>query len=425
MTQDTGKKLSLKKSIMWNTIGSLFYFGCQWLMSILVIKLSGIDDGGTLSLAMSVCNIWYSIALYGMFAFEVSDTEGKFTHREYLVSRYITSGISLLGCLIYILVLNYSATQNICILLFFVIRFTEAMENVYSAIFQLNWRLDIAAKSMLMRGFLTISLFIGMLSQTKNLALTIGVIAACCLAVILLYDARMVKKVVPEPGTVSMSKIWKLLVECLPLAVYSIMANFIATVPRLFMESLLGNYKLGIYGSIAAPTVIIQMLSSYIFNPYITVFAEAYNNNDEAGFKKAVRKCLMAIAGISALAIGATIVLGKWALGFLYNSDVAAHSYLLLPLIIISIFVALNWLLCGVLTVIRSFKIINIANTLAVVISSGLSYVLEKKMDMQGANAAVIIAMVIEVLILAIGLRVKTGQKFRENTAQNTISDNK
>ena len=69
-----GKKLSMKQSILWNSWGSMFYLGCQWLLTILVVRISGVDNAGLLSLAMSVSNIWYSLAVYGMRNFQVSDT---------------------------------------------------------------------------------------------------------------------------------------------------------------------------------------------------------------------------------------------------------------------------------------------------------------------------------------------------------------
>ena len=72
------KKLSLQSSIAWNSIGSIFYLGCQWLMTVVVVWIAGLETAGILSLAMSVSNIWYSFAVYGMRNFQVSDTVGKY-----------------------------------------------------------------------------------------------------------------------------------------------------------------------------------------------------------------------------------------------------------------------------------------------------------------------------------------------------------
>ena len=104
-----GKKLSMKQSILWNSWGSMFYLGCQWLLTILVVRISGVDNAGLLSLAMSVSNIWYSLAVYGMRNFQVSDTNEKYSNGLYISSRIFTGSAALFGCIIYTLVLSYSS----------------------------------------------------------------------------------------------------------------------------------------------------------------------------------------------------------------------------------------------------------------------------------------------------------------------------
>ena len=73
------KKMSIKTSILWNTWGSLVYLGCQWLLSVLVIRISGFENSGILTLAMSITNMFYSIAVYGMRTFQVADTENEYS----------------------------------------------------------------------------------------------------------------------------------------------------------------------------------------------------------------------------------------------------------------------------------------------------------------------------------------------------------
>lgn len=178
------KKISIQASVMWNSIGSIFYLGCQWLLTVLVVRIAGVDTAGTLSLAMSVCNIWYCISVYGMRNFQVSDTQNKYENGTYIFSRYLTSVAALVGCLIYILVIGYDWEQRICILLYFLFKFSEALFDVYAGIFQKEWRLDYAGKSMLIRGVLSITVFTGLLYVT-NLVMAIAGMAVVCLAEVL------------------------------------------------------------------------------------------------------------------------------------------------------------------------------------------------------------------------------------------------
>ena len=83
MKSSQPKALSLRQNIFWNTAGSAIYLGCQWLITILVVRLSasGFTNSGLLTLAMANTNIFYSIAIFNMRAYQVSDVLGKYkTH---------------------------------------------------------------------------------------------------------------------------------------------------------------------------------------------------------------------------------------------------------------------------------------------------------------------------------------------------------
>lgn len=394
----------MRQSVLWNTFGSYFYYFCQWLMTVLVVRLSGIDDAGTLSLAISACNVWQSVALYGMHNYQASDEDDRYSSGVYLASRVITCLMALTGCVIYIIVLSYTRKQDLCIILFLMLRFSEAIEDVYYAAFQKAWRVDIAGKSMSIRGFLSLILFIGVLKGTKNLALTIGVCAAACMCVVLVYDRKLALRDYGIRVDFDRHKVQSLLRECLPLAVYLLLANFLAMAPRLFMESILGNSKLGIYGSIATPTAVIQMLSTYAFNPFVTLFAEEYQKKDRKGFVRSFVKCISLLLGISVLAVAVSAAAGKWALNILYGAKIAEHSELLIPLVIAACLIAFCTLLCSVHTAIRSFKTMLIGNIAAALLSIVLSICFESVYDMQGANYALIIATSINIVIQSLGL---------------------
>ena len=62
------KEVSLKRGMVVNSIGSLTGLGCQWLITIVVVRLAnGFDDAGLYSLAMSVYGIFGPLAQYRMY----------------------------------------------------------------------------------------------------------------------------------------------------------------------------------------------------------------------------------------------------------------------------------------------------------------------------------------------------------------------
>ena len=104
------KKLSVQKSILWNSVGSLIYLATQWLITILVVRLAGVDAAGNLALAMSVGNLMYSIALFGMRNFQVSDIAEEYRNGVYIASRLITCFVSVIIGTLYVL---YSGAEMV------------------------------------------------------------------------------------------------------------------------------------------------------------------------------------------------------------------------------------------------------------------------------------------------------------------------
>ena len=394
------KKISMKTSILWNSWGSIFYLGCQWLLTVLVVRLAGVEESGILSLAMSVSNIWYSLAVYGMRNYQVSDVTDKYKNGTYIFSRWITGFLSLAGCVIYTAVISYSLEQKLCILIYFLYKLTEAYFDIYAGIYQKEWRMDFIGKSMTARGVLTLGSFTVVLGLTGNMVLTLAVMAATCAAFVILYDVRTAGKLTDTSLVWDRRAVWNLLKECSPLVVYTLLSTTIGTIPRIIMERYLGSYQLGIYGSVATPTLIIQMGATYIFNPFVTLFGERYQQRDRKGFGKALRSCCLAVAAIAAAGLVGGRLLGHWGLNLLYGQEVAAHEELLLPLIFCTVLTAFAWLLCGVLTAVREFRGLVWANVWAVICSAAASLLLERSMGMQGASLALALATVVEIAVL-------------------------
>ena len=81
-------------NIFYNTFGSLFYYGCQWLTTILIVRLSGYEDAGYYSLAMTFTAAFGILALYNTRQFQASDVQGEYNDRTYIVSRYAAMALA-------------------------------------------------------------------------------------------------------------------------------------------------------------------------------------------------------------------------------------------------------------------------------------------------------------------------------------------
>lgn len=101
----TEKTLSIKHNMFWNTVGSLTNLGCQWLITILVVRLSdGYSAAGIYSLAMSIFNMFSQLAQYRMYTVQIADVEKKNSAGEYLTFRFITTFMAFVMLTVYSIV---------------------------------------------------------------------------------------------------------------------------------------------------------------------------------------------------------------------------------------------------------------------------------------------------------------------------------
>ena len=105
------KKKSTLANIFYNSFGMIFYYGCQWLTTILVVRLSGFEDSGNYSLAMTFTAAFAILALFNTRQYQVSDVVGEYSDRTYIHSRYVAMAAAFLICFIGLFFNSYTLYQ--------------------------------------------------------------------------------------------------------------------------------------------------------------------------------------------------------------------------------------------------------------------------------------------------------------------------
>ncbi len=388
--------LSLKKNMLYNSVGSAIYLGLQWLITILVVRISGYEDAGILSLAMTISNVIYAISSFGMRGYQSSDIEEKFDDYTYILSRVFTCLVGIFITFIFLIFASYNIYTKLSIFIYIIFKTSEAFVDVFHGAEQKKWRMDIIGISYALRGIISFVVFIVTLVLTKNIFLAILLMAISVFIVIFIYDIPNFKKLIKLKKIFNYKKISQLIIICMPLAIYGFLSNGLQTYPRYLLEKLYSSEILGIYSSIATPVVIIQVASSFIFNPLITLFAELYNKKDLKRFYILTAKVILAILAIGIIAILASSVCGKFALGILYGEYILQYSYLLNWVIVTTILTTIIVFLNLLLTVVRNFKILLTGNLIGLISSLILSNLFIPKYGMNGINLALILTLIIE-----------------------------
>lgn len=397
----TQRKFGLGKSIAWNSFGSSIYLFFQWLITYLVTRLLGFHDAGIFSLAMAIGAVAFAISLYGVRGYQVSDLSGKYSERIYILSRFVTSLVAVIGVGVYGLLSHYDTYMLLCILTYTLFKMTEAHVDVYHGIIQKAYRMDLIGKSFILRGIVGSVVFIVCAYATHSPLWSIVAMAAVSLMIVLTYDRPNAKSIVHHKHSEHHSRtIYSLLVECFPLAVYSLLASTIVAVPRVILEQMRGSELLGIYASVAIPAVIIQVVAGFIFAPLITVFAEHYHKKDISSFTSLFVKTLLVILGISVVVVIAGWLVGDFGLKLLFGQSIAQYTYLFIPVLILSAVTAISWFIGLLLTVVRNFTGLIIPSIVGFLICLMLSRSWIEAYSLNGVSLVLIVALLVQTILM-------------------------
>ena len=389
---------------MWYSVGSTIYMAGMWVITILIVIISGYTDNGIFGIAMSSTNVFSTISLWGMRNYQISDLNGKYTDNSYIMSRIFTCIVSIAACAVFVLVKGFSSEQSWCILLYMIFKISEAVADVYNGIVQKHWRMDIIGKSYVARAVLTVAAFCLTLKFTGSLKLAIVSMIVCSFAVILSYDVVQAVRIAHIKIKFDFHGIDKLLIQCAPLIVCAFLYSFNALLPRLYLEEIYGATVLGYYAAIASPALIIQLLASFIYAPLIPLFSKSHTDKDTHAFSRLLIKTLLALLGISVFSVIGGYLLGDWGLSVLYGSrkdvDILNYAYLLVPTIFTAIGIAYIWLLNGVITAIRQIKALFFSAIVGSVVCIAISKYFVVTYGANGINFSMIIVQLVQIILM-------------------------
>ena len=230
------KPLSIKQNMLWNSFGSITYLACQWLITILVVRLSsGYEAAGTLSLAMSVYNIFAPFAIYRMYTYQVSDVKRENTVGEYFAFRIITSSAALVCCLVYA-ALTCPGSALLAIALYAIFKIVGLLIDVLHGLDQVNKRMDYIGKSLVIQGVLTLAAFCSVFAVTASLEFALASMAIVTVLVGVLYDFPRSSRFEALKIKISRKKTLHLLKYCLPIVVAAVACAAAPSIPRQFLS---------------------------------------------------------------------------------------------------------------------------------------------------------------------------------------------
>lgn len=391
------------KNVLWNTIGTIFYFFCQWVLTVIVLYLTtSYVIAGYLALAMTLSSSYSTIALFNMRSFQVSDVKNEFEDGIYAASRIVTSSVSVACCLAASYVAGNTTYQIECILAYMGIRVVEAWVDVLHGVDQRYERYDIIGKSYIIRGILTTGLFFLVLKYTNDLLLALICVFISTGTVALVYDQKWVKRL-NKDFTITFSKsVLKLLWRCVPYVLITYLLSQENLLAKQFLQNAFGVEEQGIYSTIAAPALIVQVCSVVIFNPFLPVFSKFWHNGDMKAFQNMLFKLYISLAAMSVIVTFGAALFGRFGLRLLYGEEILEYFNIFIPIVWVTILTATTWIFVSILTAMRKIKALILGILCDFSLYLLLIHYLIVTYGKNGASYGQIIALIIYVIYMVI-----------------------
>jgi O-antigen/teichoic acid export membrane protein len=346
---------NIRKNVIWNTAGTMIYCAAQWVITIIVVHMASYEAAGYLSLAMTTSSTFSVICLFGMRDFQISDVRGEFTPHEYTGSRILTCTAAFITCAIVAAVSN-SGYQAMCIGGFMLIRVAEGIVDVLYGEDQKLDRYDLIGKSFIFRGIGLVVSFVAGMAATKDLLTSILLMAGSSLLIAIFFDCRKTAALEEIRPVVWSPKVRKLLMHCAPIVIYSFLLSAQNLTAKEVLQRAEGTTILGIYSSMASPTLVVQVFATVAFSPFIPRLSRMIEENRMESFRKSMRKVYLFYAGLAAVVQGGAMLLGRWGLKLLFGEDILSYYDAFYPIVWCTILLGCIYTMGAILVALRRIR---------------------------------------------------------------------
>lgn len=351
------KNKNLKKSFIWNTLGSGFNAFNSLFFLIIVTRINSETEAGIFTLCYATAGLLYIIGTYAGRTYQVTEQKQNIGDNEYILNRIITIIIMLVVGMILGFTSNYSGLKIKMLLILCTVKALEAFCDVFHGILQKNDRLDIVGKSMFTRSILNVSFFLIIDLISKNILLACLSLIIIDILILVFIDIKYSKKYKIDKEKTDYRSALSILKLGFYTFGFTLLSNYLINIPRYAIDEFLEENYQTIFGIIVMPGTFITMLSQFIMQPLIIKMKEQWINKNKQKFDDIVKKTSFAIIGVGLISVVLAYFFGIMVLNFLYNLELNNYLLSLIIILIGTTFYALSAYLSNCLIIFRKTKI--------------------------------------------------------------------
>lgn len=334
--EEIREETATKRDYIWNTAAGLLNASEAVLLSMLVTRVTGLEDAGILTIAFATANQLAAIGKYGVRNYQITD-QGNYSFHEYFCLRVVTVVsmilISIICALYGVFMRGDSVYKMGTVLLMCMIFAVEAFEDVYWGLYQKSGRLDMGAKMFVFRWSGILLTYLVLLPFTRDLFQTTAAALLVSLTLFLVCKYRTYPRFRQESEKVYPKNIVSLGKECLPLCLMGFMTFYISNAPKYSIDVYMTEQDTACWGFVSMPVFVVGLLSSFLYQPIIVSIAAAWR---EGRYEQIVRKIKTQtgiILLLTCLCVLGAYLLGVPVLSLIYHTDLTAYRTELLLLV--------------------------------------------------------------------------------------------
>ncbi len=398
----TGKNKE-KRNILWNMSGSFFYAFSSMVLSFLVMRIVGKEQGGIFAFGYSTFGQqMFILAYFGIRPFQVTDGVGEYRFGDYRIHRFFSCGVALAAGAGYLFFCGYTPQKAAIIFLLVCYKVIDGFADVYESEFQRAGHLHLTGKSNTFRTVLSVSVFLIVLSAGGSLLPACGAAVAAQLAGVAIFDISLIKRLPAVDRNRDIRRMAPLTGAVWLLFVSVFLDFYIFSAAKYAIDAHMDDVASGYFNVIFMPTSVINLAAGFVIRPVLTYLTDDWKEKRYAQFARMLGKISGLIAALSVLAVALAWVLGRPILGIMERilgpsyegSLVPCHKAFVLVVLGGGFYAILN-LYYYVLVILRRQKVIFGIYAVMTVLAAVLAPVFVKQGGILGAAWAYLVLMVV------------------------------
>lgn len=362
-----------KSTYVWNMLAGLASALESVLFSMIVTRITGLNDAGIITIGFAIGNLMATIGKYGVRTFQVTDINRKYSFSDYLFARLITIIVMIVGTGVYIIYCYYNKDYSIyktTIVSLICIKFViEALEDVFAGECQKSGRLDVSSRIFVIRSICFVVVFATVLIVSDKLMISL----VCTLIISIVIEITMLRLII---NTMDLSlrvqeykKVLDIILKCTPLFLSAFFFFYITNAPKYAIDTVMDDQVQACYSFIAFPVFAIELLNNFIYQPVLVDLAYDWNANNYVQVKRRMYKQILIVVLLTVAALICGYFLGIPVLSLFFSTDLSGYKYEMLVLLIGGGLLALIGYLSTILITMRQSMLIIYGYSVIFVIS--------------------------------------------------------